>query len=155
MKVISRWHEMENIWENFAALLRELIKELTWLNEISRNAFLNKNPFMSAYTWLKYWLKVYWGQSCRVIHQNEQKLTQENIGITYAHIPFLQPVMRLRTVGSLRKSKENWKQLFFLWKNLEENTERCSLWPEKHILAKNTHELQFSSKLNVPVPWFA
>lgn len=41
---------MENIWENCAALLRELIKELTWLNEISRNAFLNKNPFMSAYT---------------------------------------------------------------------------------------------------------
>lgn len=93
---------MENIWENCAALLRELIKELTWLNEISRNAFLNKNPFMSAYTWLKYWLKVYWGQSCRVImilHQNEQKLTQENTGVTSAHIPFLHQLWDSELLG--------------------------------------------------------
>lgn len=50
---------MENTWKNFTALPRKLIKELTWLNEVSRNAFLIKNPFMSAYTWLKYWLKKY------------------------------------------------------------------------------------------------
>lgn len=30
---------MENVWKNLTALLRKLIKELTWINEISRNAF--------------------------------------------------------------------------------------------------------------------
>lgn len=146
MKVISRWHEMENIWENFAALLRELIKELTWLNEISRSAFLNKSPFMSAYTWLKYWLKVYWGQSCRVImilHQNEQKLTQENrryIG-TYS---FLTASYETQNCWEFKKEQGELETAFFLWKNLEENTERCSFWPEKHILAKNTHDFNLA-----------
>lgn len=129
---------MENIWENFVALLRELIKELTWLNEISRNAFLNKNPFMSAYTWLKYWLKVYWGQSCRVIMILHQKLTQENIGITYA-----QPV-ETQNCWEFKKEQGELETAFFLWKNLEENTERCSFWPEKYILAKNTHDFNLA-----------
>lgn len=135
-------------WKTFGKTLLHCLESWlkNWLNEISRNAFLNKNPFMSAYTWLKYWLKDYWGQSCRVImilHQNEQKLTQENIGITYAHIPFLQPVMRLRTVGSLRKSKENWKQLFFFEK-IWRKTLRDVLFGQRNILAKNTHDFNLA-----------
>lgn len=78
-----------------------------------------------------------------ILHQNEQKLTQENIGITYAHIPFLQPVMRLRTVGSLRKSKENWKQLFFFEK-IWRKTLRDVLFGQRNILAKNTHDFNLA-----------
>lgn len=87
-----------------------MIKELTWFNEIQK-CFLNKNLFMIAYILLKFWFKVYWGLSSGVImvlHQNQQKLTQEDADVSY--IPFLQPVIRLKAVGVQEKSKESWKQ---------------------------------------------
>lgn len=97
---------------------------------------------MTAYILLKFWFKVYWGLSSGVImvlHQNQQKLTQEDAGVSY--IPFLQPVIRLKAVGVQEKSKESWKQ-FLLWKNLGE--QRCSFWPEKYVFAKKIYDFNLA-----------
>lgn len=55
------------------------------------------------------------------LHQDEQKLIQENVNFSHYSFP--------------TANYENWKQLFFLSKKLKENSEKCSFWPEKHGLA--------------------